>query len=247
MQGIKRWMGPLMAVLAAVCLMLGAAADEAARGSNKDSDQMQEFREFSPLVTNGGVNPDGEISAKALEETLAAKTMGVTGEIVYVRFLNGRYVDTATLDLVRTVAQTTENRVILQIDTSDVNEDIQGKIVIEPAALADNGETLKTGVYLDWAKTKKVSDLFEGWFDNQLKVIALDQQADFASRLKISAKVKLGRMNKASLRLYSYNEQANTYKEITDPDYTISDDGYLSFYTKQAGYIIVTDKALTKK
>lgn len=46
---------------------------------------------------------------------------------------------------------------------------------------------------------------------------------------------------------YTYDAAANKIARIETPDYSIDKSNYLRFKTTRGGYIIVTDKKLTKK
>jgi len=92
-----------------------------------------------------------------------------------------------------------------------------------------------------------IKGIFEKWFKSNIRVIHLEQQADWGQPVEVAAKLGLIGMDTANLFFYSYDKAANTYRCIENPAYWIDTNRYLHFTTEYAGDIIVSEWALERK
>lgn len=88
---------------------------------------------------------------------------------------------------------------------------------------------------------------YEKRFDNRFAAIQFFQEGSFGTTVQVSAKVNLKKLDTQSLHFYSVNRVANTYVQIENPNYSIDDNGYLTFQTTEGGTMLITDRPLTQK
>ncbi len=152
----------------------------------------------------------------------------------------------ATLQALAAVAQSTGKSLVLQADTMQGNN-VQGRLYLEPAQLANAAADIQQGVFTDPAHTAAVTGMFEQYFENTVRAVGLAQQDPFGARVQIAAKVDLTGLNTQSLHFYAHNVATNRYTRITNSAYWVDANGCPHFYTAFGGSIIITDKPLARK
>jgi len=131
-----------------------------------------------------------------------------------------------------------------QHDTMDGNN-VQVRLYIdEPGKLTK--DAMVSG-YVKGAEVDSVRKIYEKWFNNKVRVIHFDQQADWEQPVGVAARVDLAGMDDKKLYFYSYDKKTNTYRRIEKPAYWIDKNGYLHFDTPYAGDIIISENPLEKK
>jgi len=82
----------------------------------------------------------------------------------------------------------------------------------------------------------KTRSFFEEWYQNQLRVISMDEQLPWGQTVGIAAKVDLTGMDAKNLCVYSYDKARNQYTRITT-GHSVDQNNYLCFTTPYAGDI----------
>ncbi|GHU79104.1 hypothetical protein FACS1894191_1150 [Clostridia bacterium] len=126
-----------------------------------------------------------------------------------------------------------------------IGKAVQVRVYIESPELFRK-DTLVSG-YTSGPAVEKIKALFTKWFENKLRVIHFDQQADWEQPVKVAAKVDLTGMDTDNLYFCSYNAKTGAYRRIETPDYWMDANGYLHFATPFAGDIIISEGALVRK
>jgi len=89
--------------------------------------------------------------------------------------------------------------------------------------------------------------LFERFFDNQVRVVHIHQQAGFNQAVTIAAKVDFTGMDKEQLVFYAYNSEKNTYRRIARPNVRHDKNGYVHITSEHPGDIIISEGTLARK
>ena len=131
-----------------------------------------------------------------------------------------------------------------QHDTMDGNN-VQVRLYIdEPGKLTKD---MVVSGYVKGAEVDSVRKNYEKWFNNKVRVIHFDQQADWEQPVGVAARIDLAGMDDKNLYFYAYDKKANSYRRIEKPAYWIDKNGYLHFDTPYAGEIIISEGPLEKK
>ena len=128
--------------------------------------------------------------------------------------------------------------------TADGNDkSIEGRVYIK---LDSPVPDIYPGVYTRDKYTVETRNLFLSKFDNKnIKVVHLDQNNTFFTTVEIAAKVDFGTMNTDSLYFYRLDRKTGEYQMIDMPKYYTDTSGFLHFFIKDGGDIIITDSPLT--
>lgn len=198
--------------------------------------------------TSSNVTSSGTVSPSAVKSELqSALTSAGTKETAKVTVKNAQSISPSTLKTLAADANQSGKNVVLNADTTDANGNIQARLYVEPEKLMGLSSDLKLGVHTDPAKTARVQNAFEKFFDNNVAVVQCEQQGSFGASLKMAVKVDLSKLDTKSLVFYSHDPKTNTFSQIPNTAYTIDKNGYLVFTTEKANNIIITDKPLQKK
>ena len=87
---------------------------------------------------------------------------------------------------------------------------------------------------------------FENFFDNTFTVINLAQEESFGNPVRIAVRIDPD-LNSDTLVFYIYDWVANTYHQISDPNFWVDQYGYIHFTTTLSGDIVITDRPLTPR
>lgn len=226
------------------------------KGSNtsQSSSGGSSYGRILNTATSGGsfasrsknVTENGTVSAAAIVKDAVKAAQISKGGSAVVRTQNAVSI---TPDALRQLAQAgadSKKTVTLHADTIWKGA-VQGRLYVDTAALSGAAQAVGLGVYTDPAKTAPVSRRFNRYYENTMRVVALEQQGSFGVALEIAAKLDLTGLNTESLVFYSYDVKTNTYTRLENTSYWVEANGYLHFRTVLAGSILVTDHALTRK
>ena len=206
-------------------------------------------------VTSANVDADGKVnSVAALADVTKELSKVASGGTASVSIVNGASISNEIIAAIAAKAAGTGKKVLVKADTSatynKVNENgtttsasAINRMTFSATSVVPNGQ-LNLAVNTNTVATKAVKTMFEKYFNNTVEVIGIAQKGKLPFSVKISAKVDLGKLNKANLLFYSYNN--GKYAKL-DVKYTIDANGYLVFETSMGGDIIITDKPLSSK
>lgn len=198
----------------------------------------------APATPHTSPNVDGSTGA-VLQQVIAgeaAAALKATNSSAILHTQNAQSIDPATL---QALAQAGKN-VVLHADTM-LGSAVQGRLYVEPGKLANTQQPLKLGVYTDHTKTSAITYLFENNFNNKVVTVHMEQQGNLGARLEVAARANLSELETKMLYFYSYNKAVNLYTRIWNPEYWTDVNGYLHFYTRLGGDIIITDRLLETK
>jgi hypothetical protein len=107
---------------------------------------------------------------------------------------------------------------------------------------------MKLGGSVKSERAKAIRARFEKYYDNNIAVIALEQQGSYGKTVHITAKVDLSGMNRNTLRFYSFDAASNKFVPINPPPkFYVDEKKALHFDTSFAGDIVITDRPLMQK
>ncbi|MDF3004192.1 MAG: exported protein of unknown function [Oscillospiraceae bacterium] len=198
----------------------------------------------TPTTRPTSPNVDGSTGA-VLQQAItreAATALGRTNNAAILQTQNAESIDPATL---QALAQAGKD-VVLHADTM-LGSAVQGRLYVEPDKFINTQQPLKLGVYTEPAKTSATTNLFESNFNNKVVTVHMEQQGSLGARLEVAAKANLSELDTKTLYFYSYDKAANLYTRIWNPEYWTDVNGYLHFYTRLGGDIIITDRPLETK
>lgn len=198
----------------------------------------------TPTAHHTSPNVEGSTGA-VLQQVItgeAAAALGQTNNAAVLHTKNAQSIDSATL---QALAQAGKN-LILHADTM-LGDVVQGRLYVKPDQLVNAQQPLKLGVYTETAKTSATTNLFENHFNNKVVTVHMEQQGSLGARLEVAAKADLSELDTKTLYFYAYDKAANTYTRIWNPEYWTDAHGYLHFYTRLGGDIIITDRPLEAK
>jgi len=197
----------------------------------------------TPATRHTSPNVDGGTGALLQHIiTVEAAALEWTNNAAILHTQNAASIDPATL---QALAQTGRD-VVLHADTMQGSA-VQGRLYVEPDKLVNAQQPLKLGVYTEPAKTSAITDLFENHFNNKVVTIHMEQQGSLGARLEVAARADLSALDTKTLYFYAYDKATNFYTQIWNPAYWTDSNGYLHFYTRLGGDIIVTDAPLALK
>jgi hypothetical protein len=159
------------------------------------------------------------------------------------RIVNASYIKSAT---VTHLAQIPNVAVAADTTTAD-NRSIQGRMLVRPADLRLTGDRLALGVWTESIITSSISESLGRWYSNRLAVVKFDQQGELGARVQIAARVDLTGLNTNTLVFYSFDQASNRLIKLSDPGYTVDQNGFLHFSTNLGGSIIITDRDLARR
>ena len=90
------------------------------------------------------------------------------------------------------------------------------------------------------------TSIFEKFFSNGVMAVALGQKGSFGMSVQIAARLDAD-LDTDNLVFYSYDREANVYKKIASPNYSVDQNGFVHFTTTMADNIIISDGELVKK
>lgn len=191
------------------------------------------------------VSASGAIIADTVVSEISKAAKAAQGDAVTVRAKNARIVSPDTLKKMREAAAKANKTLTFNADTLTADgRSVQGRLSIGTADMESIAKTLRLGVYTDSGHTASALKKHSEKYGKNIVIISCDQNGSFGARLKITVKADLSKLNTESLYLYSYNRSSGTITQIQNPDYSISKAGYLSFYTRTGGDIIISDRPL---
>ena len=124
---------------------------------------------------------------------------------------------------------------------------VQGRLVVEPGRLGERTTDLLLGVYTAPAQTQAVQQMFHRTFTNRVAVVRLAHQGELGARMQVAARVDLSGLATGNLHFFSYERTTGRTVALPNPEHRIDSNGYLVFNTGVGGYIIVTDRPLTRR
>lgn len=149
--------------------------------------------------------------------------------------------DTLKLDDIKKLPKTG----VLYADTKASNGAVVGRLYIDLKALSARGTDYKMGVETSGTRVTSVTNRFTKGFKNKLVVLEIKEK-DLAVNTEVAVKVNLKDFNTKNLFFYNYDATTNKYNAIGYPQYRIDNNGFLHFYTKTGGYIVISDGRLAK-
>lgn len=188
------------------------------------------------------------LNTATLVNSLKRAIAATTSKSISFQVRNGSSISPETLQMLAKTAQTYGRTARLKADTLNASGNaVQGRILLEPAKLTGRKTPILLGVYVDSSSTKHLYERVGKYYSGRMAYIHMEHQGTLTVRTKISAKVNLTGMDTTQLRLYLYDSSKNKLVRITDPNYSIDKNGYLSFYTATAGDIVITEHKLAVK
>ena len=207
------------------------------------------------LYASTAATPDFRSLQGPLNEAIKAANAAGSG-VATLRITNFRSLDFDTLRQIAAAAAAEGKKCEIQADTILFGV-VQARLTFNPAdALTVNNILLRAAgksipmslaVSLNSVATKRVKALFERFFQNTVTVLDFSQKSYSETPVHAAVKADLSGLNVKSLHFYAYDTAANTYIQISNPRYTIDENGYLCFTVREAGCIVITDKPLQKK
>lgn len=123
----------------------------------------------------------------------------------------------------------------------------EGRIYIDAAKGYNLSNSLYLAVRTSTDEANRVEKLFDEYFKNNFDVITLGQSGGFGTTLRVAAKIDLSGMTRNNLVFYSYNSANNSYKQLSNVNYSIDGNGYVHFNTNVGGTIIISSGTFISK
>lgn len=191
---------------------------------------------------SANVGSDGVVKTETLLKEYRAQASGI------VNVQNAVSLPAAAWNTIAAEAAKAGKAAQIRAKTTDVTgKSIQGMLYLTPSLLSGRTEALRTGIYVDKAKTSARLTQFTRFYSNKIVVVHCEEPVSFGARVRIAVKVDLSAMNLSNLHFYSYNAAANSFTAITSPNYWVDTNGYLHFETTLAGDIVISDGPLARK
>jgi len=162
---------------------------------------------------------------------------------ITVRFTN---VSVISLDIMKQMAAqaaAAKKSILVQADIVE-NGKVIFRLTFDPSKAT---KSIEVGGSPTSATASAIQQIFAKFYTNSTSVIALDQTGDYGMTVTIAALADLGKLNKETLRVVSYDRKTNSFVALANTGLRIDKNGYLTFNTNSAGSIVVTDKNFAKK
>lgn len=184
----------------------------------------------------------GRLDGEALNRKLTSALSSSGADPLALRISGAGYIGSDTLQQLERTADSFGATVQIIADTNASGSQVQGRLYIEPANLSKAGG-INLGVYTDPAKVADTKARMEKHYRQPMAFVRLSQEGDLGAVCRVAAKVDLSGMDMNQLRIYAYNRQANSLRLLESAEPHLDENGFLQFYTKTGGDLILTDRA----
>lgn len=187
---------------------------------------------FSNLISRVSISPSAIRKAARVGSGAVAK-------------LTGDHPRTAGADLAKALgALNSGESLILRKYTG---KKVAYQFQIDPLKLTTLPKNLDFSLWTDSRACKRVEKSFEKYFTNSFVTLQTGQEGSFGFQADIAVKLDLSNLKVDSLRVYRYNETANSYQYLPDAFPYRDQNGFLHLSLKEGGMFLITDKEWEKK
>lgn len=202
----------------------------------------------SARLTSGNVDRYGSVNIAVIKSQMAKALAedDKAGAVVEVK--NASIIAASVLKgLGEQAEKAGKSAVVRAVVTDSDNKKVIGRFYLDPAALKDGSTDIKLGLQTEGTGIRSVKAKLEKQYDNKLTAIRLSHTGGFGARIRIGVYADISKLDATNLRFYSYNASTGNCGRIEQPEYTVSGNGYLQFYTERGGYIIICEGPLKPK
>lgn len=203
----------------------------------------------TPPTTKTGVtkllDENGALTSSGLNEELKKAIAEKQTGTVLVNVKDAASISPAVLKSFADTAEQARRIAFITADSLAANsKSVQGRIILDPSKLTNLKNDIKLGITVDNNSIASVKKAMEEKYANKMAYIHMEHRGTLVADAEIIAKVDLTGLNTEKLLIYVFNAANDTCTLITEPKYSVDKNGYLHFFTKTAGDIIITDKQL---
>lgn len=215
--------------------------------SSTDKDNTSTKKDSIDTAVNNQTSGSRTESTKAIITALD-KAYNATAKSVSATVKNEDIISPATIKEMISwgIAKGKPTTLVASTSFSD-SKKTQGQITLNPTDFKELDKDFMLSVYVEDSKVSSICDKMNKRYSNNLAIVKIEQTGVFVGSVKVAAKVDVSKLNTESLMLYAYDATENKLTEIKKPSCFIDENNYLHFNTNIGGYIIITDKALTRK
>lgn len=189
------------------------------------------------------VDDSGKLTTSAATE-LKNQLASAKGSSATLTVKDAKSVSPAVLKKMAEAAKIAGKTGYLQADTLSADgKSVQGRLLLEPAKLTGRKTSIQLGVFVDSKSVSSVKSAVEKQFQHKIVYIHMAHYGTLTTRAKVTVKVSLTGLDKDNLLFY-VRDKKGTLTLLEDPQDKVDSKGFLSFYTKFGGDILVTNTAL---
>lgn len=212
--------------------------------SSSSDDEDESSASASSKTTTTTTTATEKIAASTV--TAKVKEVAKKGATTSATFKNVGSVSAATLQAAAQSAKDAGGSVTLNFDTMDGNK-VEGRLTIDPSQAEKLTNDISLGVYTNEGKTKKVRDVFNKYFVNDVVVVKAAQTGSYGMTVKYAVKASAALAKSKDLRLYSYSIATGKYTEVKNAGITIDANNYARFSTNLGDYLVLSAGPIKKK